>query len=53
MPGYKDVLTEKEVWQVLSYAHAFSHRHLLNHEAGENIAMTVKKNHHEKRGHDH
>jgi mono/diheme cytochrome c family protein len=53
MPGYKDVLTEKEVWQVLSYAHAFSHRHLLNHEAGENITMTVKKNHHEKHGHDH
>jgi mono/diheme cytochrome c family protein len=31
MPAFKDALTEKEVWQVLSYVHAFSHKHLLSH----------------------
>jgi mono/diheme cytochrome c family protein len=43
MPAYKNVLTEKEVWQVLSYAHVFSHRHLLNHVIGEKVAMPNTK----------
>jgi mono/diheme cytochrome c family protein len=52
MPAYKNVLTEREVWQVLSYAHAFSHRHLLTHThvEGENIAMAEKEHHEESRG---
>jgi mono/diheme cytochrome c family protein len=58
MPAYKNVLTEKEVWQVLSYAHAFSHRHLLTHAhtEGENIAMAEKPHQEEDRregGHGH
>lgn len=48
MPAYKNVLTEKEVWQVLSYAHAFSHRHLLNHVVGEDLAVKEKKHREEK-----
>jgi mono/diheme cytochrome c family protein len=50
MPAYKDKLTEKEVWQVLSYAHAFSHKHLLSHthSDGEKVAMAEKQHHEEE-----
>jgi mono/diheme cytochrome c family protein len=52
MPAYKNDLTEKEVWQVLSYAHAFSHRHLLthNHADGKDVAMAETPHHKEEGG---
>jgi mono/diheme cytochrome c family protein len=58
MPAYKNVLTEREVWQVLSYAHAFSHINLMvhTHVEGENIAMVEKQHHDEnlrEREHGH
>jgi mono/diheme cytochrome c family protein len=51
MPAYKNVLTEEEVWQVLAYAHAFSHRHFLahTHVAGEDVAMAEKRHREEER----
>jgi mono/diheme cytochrome c family protein len=58
MPAFKNALTEKEVWQVLSYAHAFSHSHLLTHihVEGENVAMAEKQHQEEEqrqKGHGH
>lgn len=52
MPAYKNDLTEKEVWQVLSYAHVFSHRHLLTHTHAdvEKVAMVGKEHHEEEPG---
>ncbi len=52
MPAYKNDLTEKEVWQVMSYAHVFSHRHLLTHTHTdvEKVAMVGKKHHEEEPG---
>jgi hypothetical protein len=49
----KTAADAEQNWKGGSYYPPFFHDTLLNHEAGENIAMTVKKNHHEKRGHDH
>ena len=51
MPAYYDVLTEEEVWQALSYAHAFSHRQLLAHVPGEDFAGVGHKQYEEKEGH--
>ncbi len=54
MPAFENILTE--VWQVLSYVHAISHRHLLNHVPGEDITMVMKSDHdnkHEQEYHAH
>jgi mono/diheme cytochrome c family protein len=56
MPAFENILTETEVWQVLSYVHAISHRHLLNHVPGEDITMVMKSDHdnkHEQEYHAH
>jgi len=52
MPAYNNILTEEEVWQVLSYAHAFSHKQFLAHtnEEGEVVAMAEKEHHEEEQG---
>ncbi len=52
MPAFKEILSEEEVWQVLSYAHAFSHRHLLVHEHGEGKSSEAEEKHSAK-GHGH